>query len=212
MTLRSELDLARLAARGDGAALDALARHVHPILRSHARRCLARKRAGAFDLDDAVDEVVAEVQAFLVAGCGGRPGWRRFDARRAAGQLEAWLFGIVRNKARRRLRDVRRWGPVGLSPHARQDDVGRCAPADVVGRFDAGSPERAVDAARALRLVGALPARERAALSLWLDEAPSREIAARLRFASAHAVDCCLARGKARLRQMMLESEPRAAA
>jgi DNA-directed RNA polymerase specialized sigma24 family protein len=69
-----------------------------------------------------------------------------------------------------------------------------------------------LDAARAVGAAADLPPRERAALGLWLEGASSREIARRLSFASPHAVDCCLARGRNRLRGMLLGDEaPRAA-
>ncbi len=193
--------LAHLAGSGDHAALDALARRTKPMLEEHARRALARHRRSGLDLGDAAEEVVAEVQAFLAAGAGDGPGWRRFEAARARGELDAWLYGIVRNKVRRRLRDARHRERF-LGPASR--DVA------ALGGSEPAQPDRALDAARALRLVGELPARERAALALWLEDAPSREIAAQLRFASPHAVDCCLARGKQRLRRMMLEGETRA--
>jgi len=176
------------ASGGDPRALEALARGVQPLLEAHARRALGRHRGAGLDLDDAARDVVAEVQAFLAGSCAGGPGWRRYDARRARGGLAGWLYGIVRNKARLRLREARR----------REDFRGV-----LDGGAEPPSMDRALDAARALRLVRELPARERAALALWLDDAPSREIAARLRFASPHAVDCCLARGKQRLRAMM---------
>ena len=199
----SVVRLARLAGRGDPAALDALARRVQPMLEEHARRALARHRCSGLDRGDAAEEVVAEIQAFLAAGAGDGPGWRRFEAARARGELDAWLYGIVRNKVRRRLRDARRRANL-LRPTA-----GEIA---ALGGSDPVLPERALDAARALRLARALPPRERAALALWLEDAPSREIAARLRFASPHAVDCCLARGKQRLRRMMLDGDEMQAA
>jgi DNA-directed RNA polymerase specialized sigma24 family protein len=190
-------DLAASAAAGDPRALDALARWAQPVLAALVRRALARERCAALDLDDAAEELLAEVQGFL-AGAAGVPGWARFRAARCRGEVEAWLYGIVRNKARRRLRDLRR------RDHALAA-LAWAAPS-------AAAPERAVDGARALRLAGGLPGRERAVLALWLTDASSREIAERLRFASPHAVDCCLARGKARLRRMMLgEEELRAA-
>ncbi len=194
--------LARLAGRGDPAALDALARHVQPILEAHARRALALYRRPGLDPGDLAEEVVAEVQAFLAAGAGDGPGWRRFEAARARGELDAWLYGIVRNKARRRMRDAQRREDL-LGPALREIATLGCS--------EPPSPERALDAARALRLAAELPARERAALALWLEDAPSREIAARLCFASPHAVDCCLTRGKQRLRRMMVEGEVQAA-
>jgi DNA-directed RNA polymerase specialized sigma24 family protein len=200
--LSSEAALQRLAfaaARHDAAALAALARAVAPLLEAHARRALPRGPGAASDV---VEEVVADVQAFLAAGDGGRPGWARFDARLARGGIPGWLYGIVRNQVRRRLRDARRSD--GL-----RDDAAAAAPA--FGGAAPPSPERALDGARALALVSALPHRERAALRLWLLDAPSREIAARLRFASPHAVDCCLSRGKQRLRRM-LEAGERVAA
>jgi len=177
------------AGDGDPRALAALARGVQPLLEVHARRALGRHRGAGLDLDDAARDVVAEVQAFLAGGCGDGPGWRRYDARRACGGVAGWLYGIVRNKARLRVREARR----------REDFRGALDG----GGAEPPSMDRALDAARALRLARELPARERAALALWLDDAPSREIASRLRFASPHAVDCCLARGKQRLRAMM---------
>jgi DNA-directed RNA polymerase specialized sigma24 family protein len=194
--------LTRLAGSGDHAALDALARRTRPMLEEHARRALARHWRSGLDLGDAAEEVVAEVEAFLVAGAGDGPGWRRFEAARARGELDAWLYGIVRNKVRRRLRDARRRESF-LGPASREIAA--------LGGHVPALPDRALDAARALRLAGELPPRERAALALWLEDAPSREIAAQLRFASPHAVDCCLARGKQRLRHMMLDAEVKAA-
>jgi DNA-directed RNA polymerase specialized sigma24 family protein len=184
--------LTRKAGAGDAEALDALARRAQPILESHARRALGRQLRTACDVEDLVAELVAEVQAFLAAGGPDGPGWRRFEASRGQGELTGWLFGIVRNKVRRRLRDLRR--------HA---ELAGMASSDPAGWREPVAPERALDGARALALVRRLPVRERDALSLWLADAPSREIAARLRFASPHAVDCCLARGKRRLREMM---------
>ncbi|HET9598659.1 MAG TPA: hypothetical protein VFP65_23985 [Anaeromyxobacteraceae bacterium] len=191
--------LARLAAAasGDPSALSSLARAVAPLLEAHARRALPRAAAPASDV---VDDAVAEVQAFLAAGLDGAPGWARFDARRGGADLSAWLYGIVRNKVRRRLRDARRDDL--LTDPAAACALPRAAPAR--------SPERAIDGARALRLVAALPPRERAVLRLWLDDAPARDIARRLRLPSPHAADCCLSRGKQRLRRM-LEGEARAA-
>jgi DNA-directed RNA polymerase specialized sigma24 family protein len=186
--------LAQRAGRGDPAALQALACHVGALLQAQARRALSRHRGAGLDLDDVAEEVVADVQAFL-AGAGGAPGWSRFQESRTGGALDPWLYGIVRNKVRRRLRDARRRERLLLK------GGGAC---DVVASVpEPISPERALDAARALRLARELPPRERAALSLWLEDASSREIASRLRFASPHAVDCCLARGKKRLRMMM---------
>jgi RNA polymerase sigma-70 factor (ECF subfamily) len=188
--------LVAAAAGRDRAALAALARAVDPVLRSHARRALAQAGRGA-DADDA-EELTAEVQAFLAGGDGGRPGWARYDAARAPGGVEGWLYGIVRNKVRRRVRDASR--------RERFDRAAAAAPAEVVPE-----PGRALDGARALSLVASLPRRERAALRLWLEDAPAREIAARLRFASPHAVDCCLSRGRARLRRLLEGEAPRAA-
>lgn len=182
--------LARRAARGDASALEALAQHVQPLLEGHARRALGRRASGAVDVDDLVQEVTAEVQAFLL-DAEGAPGWRRYEAARARGEVGAWLFGIVRNKVRRRLRDQRRREQ--LAPETLEEPAA-----------EGLSPDRALDAERALKLARTLPSREREALALWLTDASSREIAARLRFASPHAVDCCLARGKQRLRRLML--------
>jgi RNA polymerase sigma factor (sigma-70 family) len=191
--------LARVAeaAAGDPGAIASLSRAVAPLLEAHARRALPRSAAAA---SDAVEEAVADVQAFLAAGPDGAPGWARFDPGRGGAGLSPWLYGIVRNKVRRRLRDARRED--ALSDPAAACAVPRAAPPR--------SPERALDGARALRLVAALPPRERAVLRLWLDDAPAREIARRLRLASPHAADCCLSRGKQRLRRM-LEGEARAA-
>jgi RNA polymerase sigma-70 factor (ECF subfamily) len=193
----SPLDRVAAAAAGDPAAVAALARALAPMLEVHARRALPRAAAASSDV---VEDAVADVQAFLAAGPGGAPGWARFDARRGRADLSAWLYGIVRNKVRRRLRDARRED--ALSDPAAACALPRAAPAR--------SPERALDGARALRLVAALPPREREVLRLWLDDEPSREIARRLRLASPHAADCCLSRGKQRLRRM-LEGEARAA-
>jgi DNA-directed RNA polymerase specialized sigma24 family protein len=189
--------LAHRAGRGDRAALEALASEVQAKLEVHARRALARHRRMGLDPDDVAEEVVAEVQAFL-AGAGAGPGWRRFQEARAGGALDAWLYGIVRNKVRRRVRDA----------HRRERLLAEAGAGEIaIGAAQPSSPERAVDAARALRLARELPPREQAALELWLEDATSREIAERLRFASPHAVDCCLARGKQRLRRMMTEPE-----
>jgi DNA-directed RNA polymerase specialized sigma24 family protein len=178
------------AAAGDPSALAALARAVAPVLEAHARRALPRPSAAASDV---LEDAVADVQAFLAAGPDGTPGWARFDARRGRADLGAWLYGIVRNKVRRRLRDARRDDTLA-------DPAAACA---VPAAAPARSPERALDGARALRLVASLPPRERAVLRLWLDDAPAREIARRLRLASPHAADCCLSRGKQRLRRLM---------
>ncbi len=195
-------ELARLAGRGDSVALGTLASQVQAVLEAHARRALARHRGPGLDVADVAEDVVADVQAFL-AGAGGGPGWQRFQAARAGGALDGWLYGIVRNKVRRRLRDARR----------QERLLGRSvSDARTLGLSEPISPDRALDAARALRLARGLPPRERAALALWLEDATSREIAARLRFTSPHAVDCCLARGKQRLREMMRESGMSAAA
>lgn len=197
--------LAHLAARGDPGALQALACHVQGTLEAHAKRALARHRGLAFDAEDVAEEVVADVQAFL-AGAGGCPGWRRFREQPGGGALDGWLYGIVRNKVRRRLRDERRRERLLLAQGFATREGGLGAPPPA-------SPERAVDGARALRLAQDLPPRERAALVLWLEDATSREIASRLRFASPHAVECCLSRGKQRLRRMMaVEPELPAAA
>jgi DNA-directed RNA polymerase specialized sigma24 family protein len=196
--------LAHLAGRGDPAALKTLACEVRAKLEAHARRALAQHRGAGLDVEDAVDEVVAEVQAFL-AGAGGQPGWQRYQESRAGGALDGWLFGIVRNKVRRRVRDARRRERLLLLATGGTD-------AGALDLPEPASPDRALDAARALRLARELPPRERAALSLWLEDATSREIAARLRFASPHAVDCCLCRGKQRLRRMMEGSGVPAAA
>ncbi|HUK65371.1 MAG TPA: sigma-70 family RNA polymerase sigma factor [Anaeromyxobacteraceae bacterium] len=190
--------LAFLAGRGDAGALDTLARRVQPVLEAHARRALGRQSRDGLDVDDLVEEVVADVQAFLVAGEEG-PGWRRFESSRARGEIEGWLFGIVRNKVRRCLRDRRR--RQALEPEPAEE-----------ASSDAPGPDRALDAARALELVRLLPARERSVVALWLLDTPSREIATALRFASPHAVDCCLNRGKQRLRRMLLSGVQRAAA
>ena len=194
--------LARLAASGDPGALEALAITVQRRLETHARRALARHGATRLDADDVAEEVVAEVQAFLAGACG-QPGWRRYREGRGGGALDGWLYGIVRNKVRRRLRDERRRERL-----LALDGGGTAA----LSATEPISPERALDATRALRLAGQLPPRERAALALWLEDATSREIAARLRFASAHAVECCLTRGRHRLRRMMTEPELPAAA
>ena len=194
--------LAQLAGSGDPAALETLACMVRARLVAHARRALSRHRGAGLDVEDVAQEVVADVQAFL-AGAGGAPGWGRFQESRAGGALDGWLFGIVRNKVRRRLRDARRERLHLLA--GASDAVALDLPAPT-------SPDRALDAARALRLARELPPRERAALSLWLEDATSREIAERLRFTSPHAVDCCLARGKQRLRRMMDGADVPAAA
>jgi len=195
--------LAQLAGSGDPAALETLARMVRARLVAHARRALSRHRGAGLDVEDVAQEVVADVEAFL-AGAGGTPGWGRFQESRAGGALDGWLFGIVRNKVRRRLRDARRRERFHLLAAGASDAVPHDLPAP--------SPDRALDAARALRLARELPPRERAALSLWLEDATSREIAERLRFTSPHAVDCCLARGKQRLRRMMDGADVPAAA
>jgi len=193
--------LAEAAGRGEAAALAELARRCRPILRAQARSALAgAARRG--QASDAVEELVAEVEAFLAAGAPGdaAPGWCRFVAGRSR-TIEGWLYGIVRNKARHKLRDVRR----------HRDAVPRLA-APAATTCDLAHVETSLDAARALWAARELPARERAALALWLEGASSRDIAARLRFASAHAVDCCLARGRSRLRGLLLgEEAPRAA-
>ena len=195
--------LAKLAGRGDPAALEALAAHVQRRLEVYAQRALAGRGATRLDASDVAEEVVAEVQAFLAGACG-QPGWERFREGRGRGALDGWLYGIVRNKVRRRLRDERRRERL-LQSHVGIVGAGRAT-------AEPPSPERAVDAARALRLARELPPRERAALALWLEDATSREIAARLRFGSPHAVECCLTRGKQRLRRMMSEPELPAAA
>lgn len=182
----------RRVAVGDHGALDVLARWAQPVLVRQAR-CVAAGRRGALAADELVDEVVAEVQAFLATGTGGGPGWLRYDGARAGAAVEGWLFGVVRNKVRRRLRGARR------AAHACAQLSSMVEPAPA----ERPVPERALDAARALRLAAALPRRERAALELWLSDAPAREIAARLRFSSPHAVECCLTRGKQRLRRWM---------
>ena len=183
--------LERAACR-DRVALEAMAREVQPLLRTQARglarRALGRGPSGGCDLDDLVADVVAEVQAFLAAGEPDGPGWRRYVSAQGT-TLEGWLFGIVRNKLRRRLRDVRRHAAL----------LGVVSPT----HSEVATPERALDGARALALARSLPARERDALALWLADAPTSEIAERLCFASPHAVDCCLSRGKQRLRAMM---------
>jgi DNA-directed RNA polymerase specialized sigma24 family protein len=196
--------LAHLAGFGDRAALETLACKVRARLEVHARRALAQHRGACLDVEDAAEEVVAEVQAFL-AGAGGDPGWRRFQESRAGGALDGWLFGIVRNKVRRRVRDARRRERLLLLATGGSD-------AGALDLPEPASPDRAIDAARALRLARELPPREQAALSLWLEDATSREIASRLQFASPHAVDCCLCRGKQRLRRMMQEADVPAAA
>jgi RNA polymerase sigma factor (sigma-70 family) len=190
--------LAGLAGGGDPVALDTLARRVKPVLEAHARRALGRQSRDGLDVDDLVEEVVADVQAFLVAGEEG-PGWRRFESSRARGEIEGWLFGIVRNKVRRCLRDRRRRQAFESEP-AEEASLPR------------EGADRALDAARALSLVRLLPVRERSVVALWLQDTPSREIATALAFASPHAVDCCLNRGKQRLRRLMLGGEARQAA
>src|SRR5690349_17070938 len=100
--------LADAAGRGDAAALAELARRCRPVLRAQARSALGgpvRRRQAS----DAVEDLVAEVEAFLAAGGPGddAPGWRRFVSGRTR-SVEGWLYGIVRNKARHRLRDARR--------------------------------------------------------------------------------------------------------
>ena len=189
---RLRLEEAIAASRGDPAAVAALARRCRPLLAAHVRRALGRD-ARRFDASDVVDEVVAEVEAFLATGAPGerRPGWGRYDAARSRGGLEAWLYGIVRNKVRRRLRDARRRERAAESLLS------------TAGYADGARAERRIDGERALRAAEALPPRERAALRLWMADASSREIARRLAFASPHAVECCLARGKARLRDML---------
>lgn len=180
------------AGRGDPAALALLARRARPVLEEHARRALGR-RARHVDAEDVIEETVAEVEAFLAAGApgDGAPGWARFDPARTRA-VEGWLYGIVRNKVRRRLRDVRRRSAAGEA----------CA--DRLEVWDHLAIERQLDAKRVLRLASALPPRERAALRLWLDEQSSRDIARRLRCASTHAADCLLARSKVRLRTLVL--------
>lgn len=196
--------LASLAGGGDADALESLAARVQRTLEAHAQRALASQGRLAPGADDVAEEVVAEVQAFL-AGAGGPPGWRRFRERPGGGALDGWLYGIVRNKVRRRLRDERRRERLLLQEAAAREGFLEAAPPP--------SPERAADAARALRLARDLPPRERAALALWLEDATSREIASRLRLASPHAAECCLSRGKQRLRRMMaVEPELPAAA
>ncbi len=182
------------AATGDRPSLDLLARRLQPVLRRMARRALSRAPRAALDLDDAVEEVVAEVQAFLATGMLREgPGWRRFEVERCGGAVEAWLFGIVRNKVRRRMRDARR--------RAEAEPPFGSAPPPAIAEL---AVERALDGERALRLLSRLPLRERAALRLWLEDTSSREIARRLHFSSHHAVDCLLSRGKQRLRRMLL--------
>ncbi len=185
--------LVERAAAGDAGALDVLAREAQPLLCAQAR-ALARRsvRSGCMcDPEDLAAEVVAEAQAFLAAG-----GWGRYA--KACGEgLECWLFGLVRNKLRRRLRDSRRHAALlAGEPMNFPDHI---------------APERSLDAARALALARALPPRERDALALWLADAPTSEIAARLRFPSAHAVDCCLSRGRQRLRALLEDPVARAA-
>jgi DNA-directed RNA polymerase specialized sigma24 family protein len=203
LTLHLALDprLALAAGRGDADAVAELARRCRPILLAQARSVLGR--AARREPSDALEELVAEVEAFLAAGAPGDdgPGWSRFDPAQSGGGVEGWLYGIVRNKALRRLRDARR-----RRAAARRDAF--AGPAV----WEALRIERALDAERALDLAEGLPSRERSALALWLAGASSREIARRLRFASPHAVDCCLARTKARLRGLMLGAEAIAAA
>lgn len=99
----------RALADGPRAALEALARWAHPVIARQARRLAAAPGELLLGRDELIEEVVAEVQAFLATGAGdGRPGWCRYDAGRAGASLEGWLFGIVRNKVHRRVRGARR--------------------------------------------------------------------------------------------------------
>jgi RNA polymerase sigma-70 factor, ECF subfamily len=171
----SDAELVARAANGDRRAFDAIVTRHGPFALRVAARIIGDPAAA----EDVVQE--AMVRAWSQAG--------QFDPQRA--RFTTWLYRIVVNLCI----DQRRRPRPGPFPHD-LDPADPAAGADEMMEID----ERRATLARALR---ALPARQRAALTLVYDEGMSGAEAGRVLGLSAKAVERLLARARAFLRTQL---------
>jgi RNA polymerase sigma-70 factor (ECF subfamily) len=165
-------DLMRAANAGDGAAYARLLRELAPVLRSTARRGLARAGMPVADAEDVVQETLIAIHLKRHTWDGAFP-------------IGPWVAAIARNKLIDTLRRRNRHAAVPI------DDVSEFLAAE---EAPAGPPQRDVD-----RHVDALPERQRAVIrAISIEGATIGEAATRLTMTEG-AVRVALHRGLAAL-------------
>lgn len=160
--------LMTLFARGDGAAASVLAqRHTSRVL------ALAMRMLG----DRAEAEDVAQEAMLRLWNIA--PEWRQGEAK-----VSTWLYRVAANLCTDRLRRRR---TTGLEAAPEEPDGAPSAEAQMIGRDRAEAVHRAI---------GALPERQRLAMTLrFLQEVPNPEVA-EIMGTTVEAVESLLARGK----------------
>lgn len=171
MAAADDADVIRRARLGDHKALNVLLGDVAEMLHGYAERQVSRELRARMDPSDVVQTALLEASR----------DFRAFSGTTAA-ELRAWVRGILRRNV---LDDVKahvasRKRAVGSERRidAALDDHG-AAPAS-----PATSPSQKVSrreqVTRILPFIAELPASQRAALELWLEGHPVREMASRL--------------------------------